>query len=296
MSDVKFSKKSLIGVNLLTFVTFAGILIGAIWTILQVYAYFNQKEEKLVVIGSHATFTVPSRFKDTMYNWKDLLSNYVKELATDKTSTTEHSRDYMEKFLQLEDNLAKRESNAQGELKALNLISTYRQIEVTNQGGKEAENISIELKESGGLYQIGEGLDAQKGVFTQSIPVGNLRPEQSLKIYIWSADKHYPFIDAFITHKNGSAKIVFPQDMDISTFTWTWVSYLSYILVALLILATGFGGGYLAGNKELRQQIEEEQKVINDFREKKKQEKSTSNTLTNNASKLIQSSNDEDRG
>lgn len=264
-------KESKLGTNILILCA----VVGALWAGVQAYNHYNQKEERIVATGIHAHFETPSRVRKSLYDEKRLISKPVKESLPGKDTIFKSSEmaDMAKKFLIVLDVIEKKEAEGKAQLKELNALETFRQIEITNQGEKEAENISLEIEDSVGFYQVGENDDAPSGSFNRSIPVGNLRPAISAKVFVWSSDTHYSWRNVLVSHKNGAGVVVFPQDLPFGEHSWNWPGIVWYSVIALVLLGIAFGSGFLIGNKELRENMREEEKVIKEFREKKKRAK-----------------------
>lgn len=130
---------------------------------------------------------------------------------------------------------------------SLKKVNTYFAVSVQNQGDKEISEMNLEIP-GDGYYSIRRpGQEVQRGDFKRTIPIGSLRPSNSLEVEVWAEyltvynyDEDYEFVTrsrARITHPNGVAQIDFPMR---ASGTWKWIYDKSLPLVFALFVVLVF--------------------------------------------------------
>lgn len=206
-----------------------------IYTIIQIGQYYSSKEVKIVAEGEYYSYDFPAKLE------KDIDA---------KESNPRANPDEINKLLPQDlkdrDIIAdKISSHLNGWDKPyfgfrIRNLQSYWKFVIKNEGNKEATDLKLELPFSG-TYQISRTGEEEKGEdFTNIIPIGNIRPSNSVSVKVWSStyvqNGYWRDDEIRVTYPEGVIQVNFPA---IIRGAWQWIyEWRGLVYLALLIGVT----------------------------------------------------------
>lgn len=197
-----------------------GVFVAAIPVLFGFYLYFNQKEEKLIATGKFSKFILPEKTKNGLFKYKSFPSDKIDDIL--KTiPTKENYLSLYEPRNQILEYIKTVGKPTEESLDTLRAISSFAELEIKNDGLRQAENVTLVFDRKG-YYQINVSdpavyysQDSDIPVlqeFVNSIPLEIIRPKTSVKLYIWSNTDFTHYGKALVTYTNGAEPIIFDNN------------------------------------------------------------------------------------
>jgi hypothetical protein len=130
------------------------------------------------------------------------------------------------------------------------------EINVTNNGNREAQNVRIELPTKG-IYEIARvGEPVKVDEFANVVPVGNLGPSNTASVIVWTRYfNEYLENQVRITHSLGTAGVEFAIGVNGKTalpLRYPTITVLILLLAGMIVYHVGFAIGFWSKGKKVR--------------------------------------------
>ena len=209
-------------------------VLAAVTSIIGIYIFFFPKEESIVATGIYSDFLLPSE------NQKELNDHVLKVMQEiGRIAGASHGTISMETL----DGIGNLDKSMSETIMKVGNFSNLVKINIKNEGYKQAENISIELPNSG-VYIIHEDGKDLSTSFSNSIPLGTLRPSMSRTVYIWTSGS-LAFDPPMVTYTNGSIPVFFKQNISTGWHNYLPSVGIGFLLGAIFIIVSMFVTGDL---------------------------------------------------
>lgn len=211
-------------------------VLAVIWLVIQIFNYFSTKDVKIVAEGEYSPFSLPDNIFDQMSRMEPQLDDIaqIEKLLPEKLENRSAlaSNIYNSIFKERFSNLLK--------ISSVNSIWSFN---ITNEGSKEAVDLKL-IFPSVGYYRLyksgGEHFEAVR--FNDIIPIGNLRPSESVELSVWA--NNFPALDPEtrdirITYPDGVAYISYPAKIKgwLANIFNISIEHILYFVQALLLFS-----------------------------------------------------------
>lgn len=200
----------------------AASLLTIVYTSIQIYSYFTAQREFIIEAkGEKNNFTLPSDVDRILLMYKEQRLYDPEFIATIPIQV----KTDLEQLVKLRD------------------YKTQWNFKITNKSNKEVKDLRLEFPWEGyySLYSIDNvESSSNSGEFNRIIPIGNIRPTNSITLNIWSDDGYF-FYDEYdqikITYPEGFARISYPEKIE-GLYAWLYNNQFNLLiyLYALCII------------------------------------------------------------
>jgi hypothetical protein len=162
------------------------------------------------------------------------------------------------------DNVSKEISNAINQrlisqvrsIKATQSDGYMVEINITNDGNRDAQNVRIEIPTSG-VYEVGRaGEPVKVEDFSDVVPVGNIGPSNTVSVIVWTKYfSDYLGDKVKITHSLGTAGVEFAIGINGKSalpYRYPTITVLVLLLVGFVVYQVGFFIGFWTKGKRVR--------------------------------------------
>lgn len=114
--------------------------------------------------------------------------------------------------------------------------SGYSVFKIKNSGNKPAEDVVLNINTHGIALVEGVDPDADTVRFNKLIKIGELRPEQTVTLYIWSSYHFSRYDGISISDKSGKGSVLFPEILsDIEQYLIMFLPVIIFFLIGIIV-------------------------------------------------------------